>query len=105
MSLKHATLVLERTCLPRLSTFFRRSAIRSTRWHGAAPSDTATFVVRTPHFREGGHDVFRCGAKANPQFTGLTTYLEIVPQTRIVTSEVIEAGGRKILISLLTSNT
>lgn len=61
------------------------------------------FIYDKVDFREGGVDVFRCGDKSNPQYRGVTTYYDIVPNTRIVLSEVIETQGRKLLISMSTT--
>jgi uncharacterized protein YndB with AHSA1/START domain len=46
--------------------------------------------------------VFRSGDKHNPQFRGVTTYYEIAPDQRIVSSEIIARDGKKLLISLST---
>ena len=47
--------------------------------------------------------MFRCGSKENPQYTGRTTYISIVPDKLVVSNEVIEAGGRKLGTSLITT--
>ncbi|MGH9542152.1 MAG: SRPBCC domain-containing protein [Terriglobales bacterium] len=47
-------------------------------------------------------DVFRCGDKSNPQYRGITTYHDIAANERIISSEIVETQGRKLLISLST---
>jgi uncharacterized protein YndB with AHSA1/START domain len=65
-----------------------------------APSETAAFIYDKVDFREGGIDLFRCGDQSNPQYRGVTTYYDIVANERIISSEVVETQGRKLLISM-----
>ena len=60
------------------------------------------FPVDKVDFREGGVDIFRCGDRCNPQYRGVTTYYDIVANERIISSEVVETQGRKLLISMST---
>jgi len=48
-------------------------------------------------------DVFHCGDKSDPKYRGVTRYYDIVPNRRIVSSEVIEVHGNKLLITLSTT--
>jgi uncharacterized protein YndB with AHSA1/START domain len=66
------------------------------------PTETAVLVYDAVDFRVGGRDLFRCGSKDNPQYRGITTYYDIVPDQRIISSEVVEVQGRTVLISMLT---
>jgi uncharacterized protein YndB with AHSA1/START domain len=54
------------------------------------------------NFRVGGIDCFRCGSKDDPQFQGMTFYLDIVPDSRIVSSEVIKRDGESLSAALTT---
>lgn len=101
--LKHSTLVLERICAASLDRVYAAFANPEERASWGAPSETAAFVYDEVDFREGGVDIFRCGDKGNPQYRGVTTYYDIVPNKRIVSSEVIETQGRKLLISMSTT--
>jgi uncharacterized protein YndB with AHSA1/START domain len=67
------------------------------------PSENATLVYDETDFRVGGHDIFRCGSKADPEYRGVTTYYDIVPGQRIISSEIIKMGDVKLLISLSTT--
>lgn len=99
----HRTFVFERRCeVPAAQVFaaFADPAIRAA-W--SAPSDGAAFIYDEADFREGGEDRFRCGSKESPQYTGRTTYISIVPDKLVVSSEVVEAGGRKLASSLITT--
>src|ERR1700744_6688637 len=102
-ALKHATLVFERDLSAPVAKVFAAFASPEERSNGGAPSDTAAFIYDKTDFREGGIDVFRCGDKSNPQFRGVTTYYDIVPNERIVSSEVVETQGKKLLISMATT--
>jgi uncharacterized protein YndB with AHSA1/START domain len=100
---KHATVVLERMCDAPLERVYAAFANPEERASWGTPSETAAFIYDQVDFREGGVDVFRCGDKSNPQYRGVTTYYDIVPNKRIVSSEVVEAQGRKLLISMSTT--
>jgi uncharacterized protein YndB with AHSA1/START domain len=102
-TVKHATFAFERRCAAPVERVFAAFASPEARAAWGAPSDTAAFFYEQADFREGGIDVFRCGDKANPQYSGVSTYLDIVPNARIVSSEVVETQGRKLMISLSTT--
>lgn len=99
----HGTFVFERRLEAPVETVFAAFAdpVRRASW--SAPSETAAFFYDEADFREGGRDVFRCGSKSNPQYTGTTTYLSIVPSQRISTAEVVEAAGETLMVSLITT--
>jgi uncharacterized protein YndB with AHSA1/START domain len=101
--LKHTTLVLERTCAAPVERVFAAFANPEERAIWGAPTETAAFIYDKVDFREGGEDVFRCGDKSNPQYRGVTTYYAIAPNERIISSEVVETKGRKLLISMSTT--
>ena len=101
--LKHSTLVFERICAAPVERVFAAFANPEERASWGTPSETAAFIYDKVAFREGGVDVFRCGDKSNPQYRGVTTYYDIVPNKRIVSSEVVETQGRKLLISMSTT--
>jgi uncharacterized protein YndB with AHSA1/START domain len=101
--LKHSTLVLERICAAPVERVFAAFANPQERASWGTPSETAAFIFDKVDFREGGVDVFHCGDKRNPQYRGVTTYYDIVPNKRIVSSEVVETQGRKLLISMSTT--
>ena len=102
-ALQHATLVFERTCAAPVDRVFAAFANPQERANWGTPSETAAFIYDKVDFREGGVDIFRCGDKGNPQYRGLTTYYDIVPNERIVSSEVVETQGRKLLITMSTT--
>src|SRR4051812_28053620 len=100
---KHATLVFERICAAPIGRVFAAFANPVERASWGTPSETAAFVYDEADFRVGGRDVFRCGNKSNPQYRGVTTYYDIVPNQHIVSSETIETEGTKLLVSMTTT--
>lgn len=100
--LKHATLTIERTCAAPLERVFAAFADPVERASWGNPSETSAFVYDEVDFREGGMDVFHCGDKRDPQYRGITRYYDIVPNERIVSSEIVAVQGRKLLITMAT---
>ena len=98
----HATLTFERTCAAPLSPAFELYSNAKERERWSVPSDTATFFYEQADFRVGGRDVFRCGSKEAPQYRGETHYLDILPDSRIVFSEVISQGEQHLCASMNT---
>ena len=101
--LRHATLVFERTCAAPVERVFAALGDAAERARWGTPSETATLIYDEADFRVGGRDVFRCGAKRNPEFLGVTTYYDIVPNQRIISSETVQKAGSKLLISMTTT--
>jgi uncharacterized protein YndB with AHSA1/START domain len=101
--LKYSTLVFERVCAAPIERVYAAFADPKERASWGTPSETAAFIYDNVDFREGGRDEFRCGDKSNPQYRGVTTYYDIVPNERIISAEVVETQGRKLLISMSTT--
>ncbi len=98
----HATLVFEREIPAPVEKVFAAFADPVARTAWGAPSETAVLIYDEADFREGGQDCFRCGSKADPKIHGTTRYLEIVPNRRVVSSETIVVGGKRLCASLTT---
>ena len=98
--MKHGTLIFERTCAAPIDRVFGAFADVKERLRWGAPSENTAFFYEAADFRVGGQDVFRCGTKSNPQYRGVTTYLDIVPNQRIVSSESVETEGTTLMVSL-----
>jgi uncharacterized protein YndB with AHSA1/START domain len=99
----HTTFVFERICAAPIDRVFAAFADPNERERWGAPSETAAFIYDKVDFREGGVDVFRCGDKNNPQYRGVTTYYDIVRNERIISSEVVETQGKKLLVTMATT--
>lgn len=100
---QHATFVFERMSSAPVDRVFAALANPVERAEWGVPSEKAALVYEESDFREGGQDVFRCGPKHDPQYRGVTTYLDIVPNERIVSTELVEASGRKLLATMSTT--
>ena len=98
----HATLVFERELPTSPKAVFAAVADPVARAQWGTPSDTAVLIYDAADFREGGQDHFRCGAKANPNIHGATSYLDIVPDRRVISSETLVVDGRRLCVSLTT---
>jgi uncharacterized protein YndB with AHSA1/START domain len=98
----HATLIFERDVPAPAEKVFAAFADPVLRSEWGAPSDTAVVIYDEADFREGGQDCFRCGSKANPNIHGMTRYLDIVANRRVVSSETISMDGKRLCASLTT---
>jgi uncharacterized protein YndB with AHSA1/START domain len=101
-SILHATLIFAREIPARVDAVFAAFADPEVRAVWGVPSETAIVIYDSADFREGGLDRFRCGSKLNPNIQGETRYLEIIPNSRIVSSEVISVTGKRLGASLTT---
>jgi ribosomal protein L37E len=68
------------------------NASRAKWWSGSPIYDEADF-------REAGQDCFRCGSKANPNNHGMTWYLKIIANRRVVSSETTVPNGKRLCAS------
>jgi uncharacterized protein YndB with AHSA1/START domain len=102
MSTLHETLVFEREIAAPIEKVFAALADPVERAKWGKPSDGSVLIYDEEDFREGGQDRFRCGAKTDPNIHGVTRYLDIVTNQRIVSSETIEMNGKRLCASLTT---
>ena len=98
----HATLVFEREIAAAPKTVFAAYADSAVRAQWGTPSDTAVLIYDDADFREAGQDHFRCGPKTSPNIHGVTRYLDIVPDRRVISSETLVVDGRRLCASLTT---
>jgi len=98
----HAVLVFEReiSAPPQAVFVAIKDPVARAQW--GAPSDTAVVIYDQAEFREGGQDRFRCGSRGNPNIHGVTHYLDIVPDRRVVSSETVVVDGKRLCVSLTT---
>lgn len=97
----HATIVLERGYDATPSRVFAEFANPVVRAQWSAPSGDE-LVYEEAAFKVGGRDVFRCGPKGDPKFRGEATYHVIAPGRCVISSEILEAGGQHLAVSLNT---
>ena len=99
--LQHATITLERSYGAPVERVFSEFADPVARARWSAPASDA-LIYDEVDFREGGQDIFRCGPKNHPKFHGKTSYLFIVPNKRVVSSETLDADGQRLAVALTT---
>lgn len=103
----HSTFVLERSYpvpVQRVFAAFAKAELRR-RWF--AEGDGHTVEEFAMEFREGGAERVQYRFKEGTPFPGVAltndgTYLDIVPNRRIVSSSAMAMGGRRISASLVT---
>jgi uncharacterized protein YndB with AHSA1/START domain len=98
----HDTITFERSfpCpLPVLYEAFSDPVARA-RW--GAPAPNAVIIYDKEDFRVGGSDLSRCGAEHDPRYHVEATYLDIVPESRIVYSEMVSENGARLSAALQT---
>jgi uncharacterized protein YndB with AHSA1/START domain len=98
----HETLVFTRILPASPADVFQAHADAKQRAEWGAPFDTAVLIYDMAQFAFGGIDRFRCGSKDDPKYLGTTHYLDIVPDSRIVSSEVIALEGKSLSAALTT---
>jgi len=100
--LHHATINLEHFYPAAVEQVFTEFADPVARARWSAPSGDDVLIYDEADFCEGGHDVFRCGPKDDPKFRGETSYLVIVPNQLVVSSEVLSMAGQRLATALTT---
>ncbi|UVC07399.1 SRPBCC family protein [Rhizobium sp. TH2] len=98
----HDTIVFERCFVAPLPMLYKAFMDPVARCRWGAPSPTAVIIYDQEDFRVGGRDLSRCGSKDDPRFHVEATYLDIVPESRIVYSEAVTEGGKRLSAALHT---
>lgn len=99
---QHATLVFQRPLPAPVARVWQAFADPAERAIWGVPSDTAVVIYDQAAFRVGGTDIARCGDRSDPRYRAVTRYLDIVPERRIVWSEVVDEQGTAFGASLVT---
>jgi uncharacterized protein YndB with AHSA1/START domain len=101
-SVIHATIVLERVYDASPARVFQAFADPRARARWGTPSTTADLVYDKTDFKVGGLDVSRCGPRGKLIYRVETRYLDIEPDQRIVSAEVVCEGWHRLSVSLIT---
>lgn len=98
----HDTIVLEQDfgAAPEQVWAAFESAESRSRW--GVPSAAVMLEFIEADFRVGGRDLARCGPKADPRYRVETRYLDLVPPQRLVFSETVDDGARRLSAALIT---
>ena len=102
LSTQHRSLVLGRTFDVPCARVFAACADPDERQAVAALCEDLTFVLDAADFRIGGADSFRFGLHNHLRFRGSAVYNDIVPERRIVTTEVIHEGDIRLSVAITT---
>lgn len=98
----HDTVVLERRFPMRPTTVFAAfaDAAQRARWH--FPGDDWELVSFDQDFRVGGREESRFGPKGAANLHDVGTFLDIVPNRRIVSAGTMHQDGARISLTLCT---
>lgn len=98
----HDTIVLERNYpVPPATVFAAFSdAAQRARWH--VPGDSWEIESFTQDFRVGGKEESHFGPKGHATLHDLGTFLDIVPNQRIVSAGTMHDNGERISLTLCT---
>jgi uncharacterized protein YndB with AHSA1/START domain len=98
---EHATITMERSYPAPPERVFSEFAdpLARARW---SPPSGDVLIYDEADFRAGGRDLFRCGPQSDPKFRGETLYHLIVPNERVISSEILDVGDHRLAVSLTT---
>lgn len=98
----HDTIVFERTYNASPARVFDAFERPEARMRWGVPSASVELVYDQADFRVGGVDIGRCGPRGNLVYRVETHYRDIVPQQRIVSSEVVSQDDNRLCFALIT---
>jgi uncharacterized protein YndB with AHSA1/START domain len=102
-SVIHSTIVIKRSYDASPARVFKAFADPQARARWGTPSKNVELVYDKADFRVGGQDVSRCGPRGRPIYRVETRYLDIEPEHRIVSTEVVCEGRNRLSVSLITA--
>lgn len=98
----HDTIVFERNFACPVARLYRAFVDPVARARWGIPGPETVILYDEEDFRVGGTDRSRCGARHDPRFLVEVTYLDIVPESRIVFSETVSTDGKRLSAALET---
>jgi len=101
-SVTHATIVLERVYEASPARVFQALADPQARARWGTPSKNVDLVYDKADFRVGGLDISRCGPRGSLICRVETRYIDIEPEQRIVSTELVCEGWNRLSVSLVT---
>ena len=100
-SVVHDTLTFSQSIHAPLSLVWEAIADSAQRTVWGVPAGEAQ-VYDESNFRVGDRDVYRCGPAETLEFSGVAEYLQIVPESLIVHTDVVAVEGKILAAALLT---
>ncbi|UVK42168.1 SRPBCC family protein [Mesorhizobium sp. AR07] len=101
-SVTHATIVLERIYEASPARVFQALADPRARVRWGTPSKNVELIYDKADFRVGGLDISRCGPRGSLIYRVETRYIDIEPEQRIVSTELVREGWNRLSASLIT---
>jgi uncharacterized protein YndB with AHSA1/START domain len=101
-STQHSTIVFGGTFDAPVARVYSAFSDPLERARLGAASERSGVILDSTDFRVGGSDEFRFGPKRDPRFRCRSTYLDIVPQCRIVSNDVIYERETRLSIAVTT---
>jgi len=98
---QHATITLEFSYSAPIERVFAEFADPAARARWSVPAGDI-LIYDQSNFHEGGQDIFRCGPGTDPKFRGTTTYHLIIPNQRVISTETLDTGDKRLAVSLTT---
>ncbi len=99
--LVHDTLRLEKRFAYPLDAVWRAYADPASRAEWGVPEGEEQVYSRD-ELRSGGVAIYRCGTPGELQFRGEVSYVDVVPQARIVHTDSVWAGDQLLATALLS---
>lgn len=101
-STQHSTIVIGRLFDAPVAAVYRAFRDPATRQSQRPGSDGSVIMLDEADLRVGGRDVFRFGQRGNPRFHGHSLYHDIVPECRIVCTDVVCERDMRLSIAVST---
>jgi uncharacterized protein YndB with AHSA1/START domain len=101
-TIAHATIVMERTYTATPQRVFAAWADVEARKRWSAPTDDIRIEYEASDFREGGRDVSRCIEPGTADYVATVNYLDIRKGQRIVFSEDVVHGNKRVSAALIS---
>lgn len=98
----HDTILIERLFPATPADVFAVLADVEARQRWGKPSDDTALVYDRADFRVGGTDVGHCGPQGNLIYRIETSYHDIVPDHRIVSTEAVHENAKPLSVALLS---
>ena len=101
-TVQHSTVVLARTYDASVARIFRAISDPIERMRVYAASEWLTVAFEQIDLRVGGRDIFRFGRGNSLRFRGESIYHDVVPERRIVCTDIVCEGDVRLWVAATT---